>query len=131
MPQDEQALDELRAACTAGRLDEVEEMFNTGRMSAEDASKALEEAVNDLAILRCLLEHGADPQALELRVVKSIETLKLLAGYGYDFEKQGHLILQYGVHSYIEPPNILMRTQRLCRRSRHSRMVAATGRRHQ
>ena len=88
------ALQELRSACKAKDASRVRELIAT--VDSEAATACLQCAWPDIDIMRMLLEHGADPSvcAKTFYLKKSIDIVKLLAGFGYDVKANGHLILQ-------------------------------------
>lgn len=94
MPQDDGALEELRDACNNGDITHIRQLFAQGRLDADDASEAVEMNTHDPALIRCLLENGADPAIAEITLVESGEVLRLLTKFGYDIKSHGHLVLQ-------------------------------------
>lgn len=90
----EQAAKDLHAACVANDLRRVRELLNTKFLGADDATHELKGTRRDTSLMRCLLEHGADPNSLHIRSNCSPDVLRLLAKFGYDIQAQGHLILQ-------------------------------------
>lgn len=90
----EEAVRDLRAACRAKDLSRVRELFKTNILGALDATKELKKINVEVPLMRCLLENGADPNVLGLDGADSLEELKLLAEFGYDFRPRGHLVLQ-------------------------------------
>jgi len=78
----------------------VSQLFANHPFTADDATNALEDShvTPDPALIRVLLQHGADVNALSIRKVTwskhPTELLRLLAEYGYDFKPYSHCILQ-------------------------------------
>lgn len=86
----------LRSACTANNISRVRELLDDGSITASDATSCLDDAHQDLLLVRMLLEHGADPSgcARVCRISKSFDLVKLLVEFGYDISINGHCILQ-------------------------------------
>jgi hypothetical protein len=91
---------ELDDACLAGDVSRVRQLFVDADLDATDATDTLRSSEGfPLAIIRCLLELGADvdqfvPWAASDGEIQSLETMELLVEFGYDVKSNGHLILQ-------------------------------------
>jgi hypothetical protein len=92
---------ELRTACSDGDVTRVSQLFANTSLDAEDATDALgrtKRYKEDLALIRILLENGADVGLIRTRSIPmsnhACELLILLAEYGRDFRSDGHRILQ-------------------------------------
>lgn len=94
MPQDESALQEMRAARSTGDISQIRHLFAAGRLTAGDASDVLQSSLRNPVLLRLLLEHGADPDGLNINQANCGESLRILAEFGYDVKSHGHLVLQ-------------------------------------
>ena len=90
------AKQELRMAAWAHDKSRVRELFEMTPLGAEDATKYLSWASPDLAMMRFLLERGADPDSYSIRLAcrKSLDIVRLLTEFGYDVKSEGHIILQ-------------------------------------
>lgn len=95
---DSEAREELELACQDNEIEEVLQLFASGSVNADDATAALKETDMKPSIIRILLHNGADPSAIYIRQVafsdQAREILSLLDEFGYNFETEGHLILQ-------------------------------------
>jgi len=106
-----EAQDALRTACHNGDHKRVSELFANAPLDAEDATSALEDALVEMdpALIRVLLQNGADIGSIGCRDIPRSgqvgELLELLARYGYDFEKDGHWVLQSVLLSSIFQQN--------------------------
>ena len=95
-----EAQDELRTACYDGDHKRVSELFANAPLDADDVTCVLEDALVEMepALIRVLLQNGADIVSIGCRDIPRSgqvgELLEVLARYGYDFEKEGHWILQ-------------------------------------
>jgi hypothetical protein len=95
-----EAQDELRAAYYAGNIERISQLFANAPLDAEDATRALEDSLMEMdpALIRVLLENGADISSISVRDIPRSgqvgELLELLAEYDYDFKADGHRILQ-------------------------------------
>lgn len=90
----------LTNACNDGDVSRIHEILAEGRLTPQDATETLRRGcVLDLEVLRALLSYGADVGVMNLRRVpvsdQPRETLQMLAAYGYNFETDGHRILEY------------------------------------
>ena len=96
MSEDFQNFEELELACRKEDTARNRELFRTTPLNAEDATAILRNALPDrVALMRCLLEHGADPTtALFLEDLRDLDVLKLLTQFGFDIRSKGHLFLQ-------------------------------------
>ena len=90
----EQAVQELRAAYQAGDVARTRNLFETTPLTVADANFILPRAKRNIPLMRCLLEQGADPNACGIRLLRSLDALKLLTEFGYDIKSHGHLVLQ-------------------------------------
>ena len=78
----------------------VSQLFANHPFTANDAINALEHShvTPDPALIRVLLQNGADVNVLDIRNVRwskhPTELLRLLAEHGYDFKPKGHRVLQ-------------------------------------
>lgn len=93
---DSDATRELRSACKAEDVDRVRELFDNGTVAAVNATLCLKETLENLPLMRLLLEHGADPSvcARICYMKRSFDLIKLLVEFGYDIKINGHCILQ-------------------------------------
>jgi hypothetical protein len=95
-----EAQDELRTAYYAGDIERISQLFANAPLDAEDATRALEDSLMEMdpALIRVLLENGADISSISVRDIPRSgqvgELLELLAEYDYDFKADGHRILQ-------------------------------------
>lgn len=89
----EHAAQELELAIRANDTPRVHHLFKTTSLDRVDTAKHVDMYQN-VPLMRCLLEHGADPNSCSLRGIKSLEILKLLAEFGFDMISKGHTILQ-------------------------------------
>ncbi|KJY00693.1 hypothetical protein TI39_contig316g00002 [Zymoseptoria brevis] len=103
MPQDQEALDEFRAAERTGDTARVRQLFTSGRLDAWDASAELKHTPRDPQILRCLLENGADAKGVNFRRINSGEILRVLAEFGFDIKTKCHLVL----HNFVKDPDTI------------------------
>lgn len=90
---------QLREACSDANVALVSHLFESQPLTAEDASNALKNLMKrDPALVRVLLENGADTSVVDIRKIArsrdASNLLKLLAEYNYDFRSNGHRILQ-------------------------------------
>jgi hypothetical protein len=95
---------ELKKACEENDIPRVSELFNTRPLSQKDATSCTFR-ISDLALMRCLLEHGADLRRyLEKNAPPSLDMIKLFVEFGYDVKAEGHKIIQL-VHVIAVPPS--------------------------
>lgn len=96
--EDDEAEWELQMACRARDSEKVSQLFALHPLGADKATAALKDVGMDHEIMRILLDNGADPSVVRIRRAahsgRSGEILRLLDTYGYNFESDGHLILQ-------------------------------------
>lgn len=96
--EDDDAEWELQMACRARDFVKVSQLFALHPLGADDATAALKDVSMDHKVMRILLENGADPSTVHIRQAarsgRSGEILRLLDEYGYNFESDGHLVLQ-------------------------------------
>lgn len=86
---------ELEIACKANDVACVRELFATRQLSDNDATKCSFHASPDLALMRCLLEQGADfSRYLWVKPPPSLDMVKLFVEFGYDVKAEGHKVLQ-------------------------------------
>ena len=78
------------------RQPKVRRLFETTPLDADDATKYLSWASPDLAMMRFLLERGADAHSFSIRLAYhgSPDVVKLLTEFGFDVKSKGHIILQ-------------------------------------
>ena len=95
-----EAQDELRTAYYAGDLERISQLFANTPLDAEDATRALEDSLVEMdpALIRVLLQNGADISVIQIRDIprseRVNELLELLAEFNYDFKADSHRILQ-------------------------------------
>lgn len=96
MSEDFQNFEELELACRKEDIARIRELFRTTPLNAQDATALLRNALPDrIALIRCLLEHGADPNTAFLSEdLRDLDVLKLLTQFGFDIRSQGHVFLQ-------------------------------------
>lgn len=89
-------LQELELACRKEDVVRIRELFRTTLLNRGDATNFLRNALPDrFELMRCLLEHGADPNlAFWSEDLRNLDALKLLTEFGFDIQSQGHLFLQ-------------------------------------
>ena len=89
-------LEELELACRKEDTALSRELSRTTPLNAKDATALLRNALPDrIALIRCLLEHGADPNtAFFSEDLRDLDVLKFLTQFGFDIRSQGHLFLQ-------------------------------------
>lgn len=98
----EEVIQQLRTSIRSGNLAALQAALNSNLLSAADLSKELPDALRDLTTMRCLLEHGADPDTVEIKEIfygsapdGCLDTLRVLDDFGYSrIESEGHLVLQ-------------------------------------
>jgi hypothetical protein len=91
------------AVCSASRDSDValvSQLLANHSFDADGATAALEEEFEmNPTIIRVLLQHGADVNAVSMCMIPSSdepgELMRLLAEYNYDFKSDGHRILQF------------------------------------
>lgn len=96
-PEDrETALKFLKAASGSGDTARLEELFAAGQLDSNDATERLKHfhIEDSIEILECLLQHGADLNALDIRKAPSLDKLQVLDDHGFDIRGQGHLVLE-------------------------------------
>lgn len=93
---DSELVRELRSACKTDHIGRVRELLDAGSVTPTDATLCLRDALQDISLVRLLLEHGADPSggARVLYMSRSFALVKLLVEFGYDISINGHCILQ-------------------------------------
>jgi hypothetical protein len=89
-------LEELELACRKQDIARIHELFRTTPLNDRDATNLLRNSLPDrITLMRCLLEHGADPNtAFFSEDLRNLDALKLLTEFGFDIKSQGHLFLQ-------------------------------------
>lgn len=96
-----EARENFLEACSNGDLLTAQRLFAESSLTAEDASRALEDVAKEedlksrLDLYRFLLEQGADVNVVTYSPVPSLDILKLLTEFGLDIKADGHTILQY------------------------------------
>lgn len=90
--------EDLRSASRDCDVALVSQLLAAHSFDAMMLQQLLSEADLDPTIIRLLLQHGADVNAVSLRMIPLSdapgELMRLLAEYKYDFKSNGHLILQ-------------------------------------
>jgi hypothetical protein len=91
------AIDKCWAACEAGDVSTIKELYQTGLLPNLVAIMA--GACNEgwLVATRCLLELGADPNEMptfSLSACRSLDMFKLLAEFGMDLKLEGNNIVE-------------------------------------
>lgn len=130
-----EARQDLELACRDQDAEEVSKLFATRSLNPDDATAAMKEARIDPAIMRILFQNGADPSAIHIEQVAfcdddAPEILRLLDEYGYNFARDGHIILQsVAFTSDSEQPT--NPSQRFCTRSGDSRLASRPWREYQ
>lgn len=90
----EQALQELRSACEANDITRVRALYSKPPYNAI-IDQCIEDSTPNTALLRCVLEDGANPNLYATKnYINSKDTLELMAEFGHDIKLRGHLILQ-------------------------------------
>ncbi|GAB7330555.1 hypothetical protein MBLNU13_g02144t1 [Cladosporium sp. NU13] len=69
--------------CRACDKSRVRELFETTPLDSDDATKYLSWASPDIAMMRFLLEHGADAHSFSIRYA-TMDEVKLLTEFGFD-----------------------------------------------
>ena len=92
----DRAKQELVMATRAHDKPRVRQLFETTPLDADDATEYLPWALPDVAMMRFLLEHGADARSISMRRAyrRSLDVVKLLTEFGFDVKSKGHIILQ-------------------------------------
>ncbi|KAF7190796.1 hypothetical protein HII31_07955 [Pseudocercospora fuligena] len=93
MSSDLSAVGHLRDACMRNDLAKVKRLFRHRLVDSANAAEVLE-AARDPRIMLLLLENGAEPNVIPIKLVRSIDKLRLLVDFGYDVGAKGHLILE-------------------------------------
>ena len=90
--------EDLCAASRDGDVALLSQLLANHSFDADDATVALEEAELSPAIVSILLQHGADVNAVPVRMIPLSdapgELMRLLGKHNYDFKSDGHRILQ-------------------------------------
>jgi hypothetical protein len=88
---------ELHLACDADDLPRIRQLLTTTSFESRDVTGAFD-ASQSVYVLRCLLEHGANADAIASSStclhVLTLDHLKATAQFGYDVKSKGHEILQ-------------------------------------
>ena len=89
---------ECEDACEAGDLEQINAIFQSGRLDQSDAQNIVLWTIgeNMLEPTQCLLEQGVDANAVptwRLGKCRSLSMFKLLAKFGHDFKTQQQNIL--------------------------------------
>ena len=93
--ENELARQRLILAVKEDNVERLSQLFTTTSLKVDDATRALGHALNNPAVMQCLLVHGADPRVFDkIERVRSAEVLRLLVDFGYDIATTGHLIIQ-------------------------------------
>lgn len=84
-----QVQDQLHIACDVRDATRISQLFANHPLSADNATDALRDADMDFALVRVLLQHGADPNVVDIRMIlntdRQHELLGLLAEYNFAF----------------------------------------------
>ncbi|KAK9419940.1 putative Zn(2)-C6 fungal-type domain-containing protein [Seiridium unicorne] len=102
------ALKGLSEAVNTNDIASIEALFATKQLNSSDATKELKhfgwgqrfsQREGSTNVLKCMLEKGGNPNAIDIRRVPSLDKLKLLFEHGFDIKGQGHLVLEDVVDS--------------------------------
>ena len=90
--------EDLYSASRDGDVALVSQLLANHSFDADDTTEALSEAKLDPTLIRILRQHGADVNAVSMRMFPLSnapgELMRLLAEYEYNFKSDGHRILQ-------------------------------------
>lgn len=94
-------LEEFWAACDAGDLDRIRELYETTPFIRTVAYIYVtsESVLNSPEVIHCLFELGVDPRVTYdlAKECYTLKTFKIFAEFGLDFKAEGHEILEYVV----------------------------------